>query len=348
MSLPFTPVTFVASAAEYAVSNDFNASVPSTSQDSLTGVEAKQFYETVLSSATSSNCSPKTTQKSSKNSQRKSKKISGNFHPNADVSLTFSGNRLLLKSAAENDLEGVKQALKQGALINYCDEFDWTPLMCAAFENRVEMVKFLLDAGADVSLRNKVGETALDMAMKRRYHQAAYLLADAVDKDQKPNLSNLSGGESATSSRILKGRGTKKNLHCAECESEHSDPISHKKSIIHRLKSSSKPPLKPYFGLTRRNRGYQLLKKAGWNEESGLGTAGGEGRKYPISTILKRDRLGIGLKSAKPRITHFGPYDTDAIAGVVQPTQKTISRRTQTKLAIIQRTKERDFRREFY
>ncbi len=88
--------------------------------------------------------------------------------------------------------------------------------------------------------------------------------------------------------------------------------------------------------------------KGGWNEESGLGlgTAGGEGRKYPISTVLKRDRLGFGLKSEKPRITHFGPYDTEAI-GAVQPTPKTISRRYQAKLDVIEKAKERDFRREF-
>lgn len=348
MSLPFDPVVFVAPVAETLTSNDLKDSSSSKIvTNELSGVEAKEFYETVLCSASSSsNCSSKAIPKLLRNSQRKTNKISQNFQPDADVALKFSGNRLLLKSSAENNLEGIKQALKQGALIDCRDEFDWTPLICAAFENHVEAVKFLLDAGANFSLRNQMNESALDVAMKRRHYQVAYLLADMIDKDKKPNLSNLSGEESSSSSKTSKNRKIEKKLRCSECEVEHSDLISHKKSIIHRLKSSGKPPLKPYFGITRKNRGYQLLLRSGWNEESGLGISKSEGRKYPISTVLKRDRLGFGLKSAKPRITHFDPYDTEAIGGV-PPAPKTISRRNQAKLAMIEKLKERDFRREF-
>lgn len=38
------------------------------------------------------------------------------------------------------------------------------------------------------------------------------------------------------------------------------------------------------------------------------------GRKYPVKTVLKRDRLGLGSKgSHQARVTHFGPNDHSAV-----------------------------------
>ena len=38
------------------------------------------------------------------------------------------------------------------------------------------------------------------------------------------------------------------------------------------------------------------------------------GRKYPVKTVLKRDRLGLGSKgSQQARVTHFGPNDHSAV-----------------------------------
>lgn len=45
----------------------------------------------------------------------------------------------------------------------------------------------------------------------------------------------------------------------------------------------------------------------------GLGPAG-MGRKFPVKTVLKRDRLGLGSKgSDQARVTHFGPNDCSAV-----------------------------------
>lgn len=45
----------------------------------------------------------------------------------------------------------------------------------------------------------------------------------------------------------------------------------------------------------------------------GLGPDG-VGRKYPVKTVLKRDRLGLGSKgSQQARVTHFGPNDPSAV-----------------------------------
>ena len=46
---------------------------------------------------------------------------------------------------------------------------------------------------------------------------------------------------------------------------------------------------------------------------TGLGPEG-EGRKFPIKTVLKRDRYGLGNEmSSKARVTHFAPNDQDAV-----------------------------------
>jgi len=57
------------------------------------------------------------------------------------------------------------------------------------------------------------------------------------------------------------------------------------------------------YGIGHSNRGYQILKKAGWSETHGLGKHG-EGRKYPIKTTLKCDQKGLGLDNPVKRITH--------------------------------------------
>ncbi|CAG5101374.1 Similar to Gpank1: G patch domain and ankyrin repeat-containing protein 1 (Mus musculus) [Cotesia congregata] len=47
----------------------------------------------------------------------------------------------------------------------------------------------------------------------------------------------------------------------------------------------------------------------GWNDRNGLGPYG-SGLKYPVKTILKRDRRGLGEKPyQKPKITHFKSND---------------------------------------
>ena len=48
---------------------------------------------------------------------------------------------------------------------------------------------------------------------------------------------------------------------------------------------------------------------------SGLGPEG-IGRKFPVKTVLKRDRSGFGIgTNKKARVTHFGPGDESAIKG---------------------------------
>ena len=63
----------------------------------------------------------------------------------------------LLKGASAGDLAGVSQALEQGADVNAKDEYDNTALNWAALWGHAEVVKRLLEAGADLENRGSGG-----------------------------------------------------------------------------------------------------------------------------------------------------------------------------------------------
>jgi ankyrin repeat protein len=82
----------------------------------------------------------------------------------------------LKKLEIEIQAEGFA-AVKNVPEINKPDEDGWTPLMHAAFNGHVEMVKSFLVAGAKADMVNYKGETALMMAVQQRhYHTTAALL----------------------------------------------------------------------------------------------------------------------------------------------------------------------------
>ena len=56
-----------------------------------------------------------------------------------------------------------------------------------------------------------------------------------------------------------------------------------------------------------------MLLREGWDPEGGLGSEQ-QGQQFPVKTVLKRDRLGFGIKGKdKARVTHFEAGDTAAI-----------------------------------
>lgn len=72
----------------------------------------------------------------------------------------------------QNGVEAVRTALAAGGNVNESDKSGWTPLMYAALECRANIVKFLLDNGANVNARSDntgkgfldTGQTALLIA----------------------------------------------------------------------------------------------------------------------------------------------------------------------------------------
>lgn len=65
------------------------------------------------------------------------------------------------------NLESVKTLIAAGATIDTADDSGNTPLMKAAYYGKVEIVRFLIQSGANTRLRNKERQTALDIARSK-------------------------------------------------------------------------------------------------------------------------------------------------------------------------------------
>ncbi len=106
----------------------------------------------------------------------------------ADVNLTDAlGDTPLHKACfppTGKDLAAAANAKRAVALVllaakpklNQKDKQGWTPLMLAASVGDAALVKALLDAGADASLKLSSGKTALALAQQGGNKEAAYLL----------------------------------------------------------------------------------------------------------------------------------------------------------------------------
>lgn len=90
--------------------------------------------------------------------------------------------------------------------------------------------------------------------------------------------------------------------YCESCNDYFDDRESHVVSSVHLIKLNYESNI--YYGIPETNKGYQIMKNyLNWNENKGLGKDE-QGRIYPLSTVFKKDRKGLGLHKEKPRITH--------------------------------------------
>ncbi|MGE5375044.1 MAG: ankyrin repeat domain-containing protein [Bacteroidota bacterium] len=76
----------------------------------------------------------------------------------------------------------VKMLLDLGAEPNVREQGGFTPLHVAAQNDDLETVRILLLGGADLALKNDEGKTALDLAMDAGHEKSAALLGEGVTK----------------------------------------------------------------------------------------------------------------------------------------------------------------------
>ena len=72
--------------------------------------------------------------------------------------------------------------IRQGANVNSANRDGSTPLMAAATRGSDVIVKALLDAGAQVTAKNKTGQTALDIAIAGKKFSTAQILEEVARK----------------------------------------------------------------------------------------------------------------------------------------------------------------------
>ncbi|KAI8879297.1 hypothetical protein K501DRAFT_287452 [Backusella circina FSU 941] len=87
-----------------------------------------------------------------------------------------------------------------------------------------------------------------------------------------------------------------------QCNVAHHDYQRHIRGTAHG--QSKDMPSPSVLILNSKNMGYKMLETQGWKYQEGLGPTG-EGRRHPISTVLKQDRLCIGhAETGKKAVTH--------------------------------------------
>lgn len=239
-----------------------------------------------------------------KNKINHQEKIKKTTHDNIEKNVN-----VLFKAIESGDEDIIKKINSEN--VNIADQFGWTPLMVAAGAGRIDIVDFLLKLGACKTVKDKSGLTAIDIALRKNNLDIVNLLKQwatakkkVIDKNKK------------TSDNIVQNKSEDKLFYCDVCKMSFSESSkkNHQTSIVHTF--NCQPKLSPYYGISKANKGYQMLLNTGWNEDGGLGPSG-EGQKYPVKTVLKRDRKGLGqLKNKTARITHFDPKDPRAVENV--------------------------------
>ncbi|XP_046855199.1 G patch domain and ankyrin repeat-containing protein 1-like [Xenia sp. Carnegie-2017] len=282
--------------------------------ENLSGVEAREFYESLMvetDNCTNSNnikdssektLTAKTSERLKKDKKLKECKKSHSFNP--------KNTNHFLKMAQEGDYDGLRRMIEDEKInIDTKDQFGWTALMCATASGHKSCVRLLLDLGADTEVKNIKGQTAMDIG----------------------NLVNmqevfLETSEFSKSSSWKSAKFSNDHLnYCDICKSTFlGSKIKHDTSTSHLFNCQHKTNRTVYY-IPENNIGFKLMKQKGWNQEKGLGPEG-SGRKFPIKTILKLDREGLGCKSKhKAKVTHFSAGDTKAV--VTKQHERTCSRK---------------------
>lgn len=88
------------------------------------------------------------------------------------------GNSPLCNAILKGDLDAVKKFVEYGSDVNETSN-GLTPLMFAARYNKVEIIKYLLEKGADKKTQDASGNTALKYAENSKSMEAAAFLKQA-------------------------------------------------------------------------------------------------------------------------------------------------------------------------
>lgn len=98
---------------------------------------------------------------------------------NIDAQTAIGDTALIAAAWRTDNLNLIKLLVSYGADVNISNYDGNTPTMDAAFLGKVEILRYLLNNGADVTLRNRNKQTALDLAKSKNQEQAIELLLAA-------------------------------------------------------------------------------------------------------------------------------------------------------------------------
>ncbi|XP_034834602.1 G patch domain and ankyrin repeat-containing protein 1 homolog [Maniola hyperantus] len=215
----------------------------------------------------------------------------------------YVSNLKLFTSVQENDIDTLRQILDAYPdKVNTVDEYGWSLLMIACQAKSYEAVKELLKRGIDTTVQDKAGNSAKSLIIKNKSSYLADILLSHISSCSQLKKINVYVKE-------IKHKMRHKELYvCNICDGKTFDnKDEHLSSTIHNIKASIGRKLPTNYVIPQSNKGYQIMLKAGWDKETGLGPDG-SGNRYPIKTVQKNDKKGLGheqkrLKSSNDEST---------------------------------------------
>ncbi|XP_030387286.1 G patch domain and ankyrin repeat-containing protein 1 homolog isoform X2 [Scaptodrosophila lebanonensis] len=190
------------------------------------------------------------------------------------------------------------------AELNVQDSYGWTALMMAACEGADTIAAWLLEMGADIGVADKSGHTALTLA-RRKGHAA---IVELLEKERN----DLEMEDEEVASEASEASVTP--FYCDICQRSYCESTwrAHQTSTVHQFNANPAIFNKlQKFNISTKNRGLRIMVKQGWDREHGLGPQQ-NGRLYPIKTVLRKERNGLGIEQSPARVTHFSAFDTNA------------------------------------
>ena len=85
----------------------------------------------------------------------------------------------LIKAVKDGDLEKMKDLIRKQTDVNCKDEYSQTPLMWAAAVGNADIVRYLIDHGANISHKDKNNENALTIAENFEHDEIINILKTA-------------------------------------------------------------------------------------------------------------------------------------------------------------------------
>lgn len=267
-------ISFVSACAE---DNDTNQTRTKKPKGNLKGSEARNFYENLVSDE---NVTP-SKDEPVKNSTEENNDRVGNSVNQASCQSDISEldiNRYL-RYAQEGNIQQVKNMLKRGVSVDSQDRYGWTALMCAAHNSQFEVVKYLLSIGADISVVDENNKNVSDIATTAGLKKISLF----IQRWKKGILQKDFQDEKVDSKS--------EEFYCQVCKCNFTDMTVkyHELSMVHLFNSKKKAKDDPFL-LPVYNKGYKMMLRSGWDGRKGLGSEG-QGQRYPVKTILKREEM---------------------------------------------------------
>lgn len=210
-------------------------------------------------------------------------------------------SKLLLEAAHNGDVAPFASHLahiSDGMTLSFTDEYGWNVLMIAAAAGHSSLTLWLLEhvprIQLDLTRTDAKGRSFLQLAEAAGMHELL--------EEIQPALAKLHTHDESESKREDEDEREAEiePWVCTTCQQTIREPRNvHEASILHNF-AQQHPTRNQPFQLTAANRGYQLLRSAGWDEYSGLGKKQ-DGRRAPVKTEKKDNRHGIGVEQSRAR-----------------------------------------------